>query len=639
MGLMQYIRIGLRWWWLILISVVLSAAASYYYSQQLPKIYSARATLTVGNNIIDDPNPDVRTLGSIRTLTEVYAELVTRVPMAQRIVDRLGLDIDPTDLSDMVETQIIPDAQLLEIYVMDTSPERAQLLADTFAEELILQSPTNSSDRQEREEFVHSQITELQTKIEETNQKIKVVEDRLPNLVSAIEIDEAKGQLAGLETLKADYQRNYSQFLANLSDNSINRLSIFEYALTPQVPISPNIRLNTMIAGLAGFLLALVAIILIEFYDDSLVWQNAKTQKVAGVPVLGSIKKTGRTQAKLISQDRLWSTEAEAFRALRSSILLAANQQALSTVLITSSTPNEGKTFVSSNLAVAAAASGTHGVSAADSAAPRVILVDADLRKPSLHELFDLPNVFGLMDVLSAPEGAVESTLQQALRPTHIHGLTLLPAGRTPLDPGLLLASGNFQTMLHQLKNQAELVIIDSAPLLTVIETRAIVNAVDATVLVVSNRQTREKTVKKVVEYFDNRVETNLLGLVFNRVNYSGLEDGRYSGYYSDRSPLPPLGESVNRPAMWSKIWPFGQTPPTNPDAITLNDVAVQLGIKKETARRWCEDGRLPATKEGSRWVVLVDDLQEFITTFQHAPAADGRNSNNLSRKAKVKNL
>jgi len=636
----QYLKIFLKWWWLVLACVVLSATTSYFYSQQLPKIYSARVTLTVGNNIIDDPNPDIRALNNIRTLAEVYAELVTRLPIAHTVIERLGLNMDPADLAEMIDTQVIPDAQLLEIYVMDTNPERAQLLANTLAEELISQSPTNSPEREEREKFIHLQINDLQAKIEQTNQKIKAIEDKLPALTSAVEIDEAQGQLAGLETLKASYQQNYSQFLANLSDNSINRLSIFEYAVTPVTPIAPNIRQNTAIAAGAGLLLAVVVIILLEFFDDTVVWRKEKTQDVAGVPVLGAINKFGRGEPKLILHDQLWSLEADMLRNLRSSILLAAKDRSLSTLLVTSASPGEGKSFLAANLSVVSATSNVDISS--ESPDPEyvdkpVILVDADLRSPSLHELFDLPNVFGLVDVLSVTGPAVETVLQKALRQTSVPGLLLLPAGRAPLDPGSLIQSDNFRNLLRLLEQQATMVIIDSAPMLQVVETRAIVNATDGTVLVVSDKQTRLKNIEKVKGFFDFSETNKLLGVIFNRVKspYSY----QYSAYYARRSPVPKLGQARLAGSAKNKLWPFGRKAPTNPDAIALQDVAAQLGIKKSTARRWCEEGRLPATKEGSHWVVTLDDLQAFITTFQHMPAAEGRNSNNQSQKIKVENL
>ena len=616
MDLSRYIKIGLRWWWLIVLSMVLSAGMSYLYSQRLPKIYSARATLAVGSNILDNPNPDLRNLSSIVTLAEVYGELAKRPPLAQAVIDKLGLDLSPPQLGGMIETTVIPSAQLLEIYVMDVNPKRAQLLANTIAEELILQSPTGAQDQQQRETFIHSQLNDLQAKIEDTDQKIKELNDALPGLTSAIEIAEAQSKLAGLERLKSEYQVGYNQFLANLSDASINRLTIFETATEPVRPISPNIFMNVLIATAAGMVLAVSAIILLEFFDDALVWQPGKTQTVMGLPVLGAVTKMTGGQITR-DQDRLWSSEADMLRTLRSSILLAAKGRPLSTLLITSSSPGEGKSFLAANLATTAATPGSSMASVLFSPGSRVILIDADLRKPGLHEDFDMPNLLGLADVLAVPEAVIEKLIDKALKPTGIDNLLLLPAGRTPLDPGALLNSPRLAKVLELLKTRADLVIIDSAPLLDVIDTRAIANVVDGVVLIVHEGRSRGKNLKRVIEYFEGKSHKNLLGIVFN-----GVKSSAYG--YSHYSYRPQMANS--QPSLWRRVTTFGRQPSAESEIITIAEVADQLGISQEMAQRWCEDGRIPASRSGRQWLVRLEDLNNFISVYQQG-SDDGESS------------
>jgi excisionase family DNA binding protein len=197
------------------------------------------------------------------------------------------------------------------------------------------------------------------------------------------------------------------------------------------------------------------------------------------------------------------------------------------------------------------------------------------------------------------------SMLNKALRGTSIDNLRLLPAGRTPMDPGALLNSSKFKALLDLLKTQADFIIIDSGPLLKVVETKAIANVVDGTVLVVSNSQTRLKTVQQAVEYFKNKPHNNLLGLVFNRIKSA-------HGDYHVKS------------AAQAKLRPARRSQQADRATLTLAEVTDYLGVSEETVRRWCEQGRLPATKHGRRWSVRLEDLNEFIGAYHGAGEVQG---------------
>jgi len=627
MDIGRYLKIGLRWWWLILLSIMLSATASYFYSQRLPKIYAAKSSLLVGTSVIETLNPNERALGVSRTLAEVYGEVAQRRLVTQAVIDKLGLEMEPDELKEMIQTNVIPSAQLLEIFVLDVHPQRAQLLANAIADELILQSPTGSQNQQEREQFIQTQIQELQTKIYDTNQKIETLEDSLGNMTSAVEIAEAQSQLGQLEKLKGEYQSNYNQFVANLAESATNKLTVFERAIEPTVPVSPNIKMNVLIAAVAGLVLAVGAIVALEFFDDTLVWRGEESRQVFGLPVLGAINKIKNGKAnKLITGEELWSPEADALRSLRSSIFLAAPQQKLSTLLITSSVPNEGKSFISTNLAATVATPGSSLASVVALPGTRVILIDADLRKPSLHEIFDMPNLLGLADVLATPSISAEPILKKALRPTEVDNLLLLPAGRAPMDPGYLLNSPRFAEVLETLKDQADLVIIDSAPLLAAAETRFIANTVDGTLLVVNAGRTRQRVARKAIDYFQNNQRSTLMGLIFNRVELTGSFEYYHSYKYVQRAQQEAVLES--QPSLLKKIWPFGRNKEDRGDVLTLAETADYLGVSEEATRRWCEEGRLQADKRGWRWSVRLEDLNEFIAEYQ----SSGNNGNSYSK-------
>jgi capsular exopolysaccharide synthesis family protein len=569
---------------------------------------------------IQSPNPSETELGLSRTLAEIYAQLVSRQPIMRAVIDKLGLKMSPEQLADMVKTNVVPSAQLLEITVLDVNPERARLLADAIANELILQSPTGPQGKKEREAFIQSQLGNLQAKIQNLDQQVQELEDSVQKMTSAAEISEAQSSLGELERLRTSYQSNYAQLLASLSDSSVNRLAIVEPATEPTYPISPNVKLNVAVAALAGLVLAAGAIVLLEFFNDTLTWRSGETQSVLEMPVLGALSKVSDGAGKIVVSESPWSPDANALRHVRDSIFLTPQGQTLSTLLISSSLPGEGKSFVAANLAAVIALPKPSIADINSTPGSSVILVDADLRKPALHEIFDMPNLLGLTDVLAAPEAAAETVLEKALRPVNGDNLLLLPAGRTPLDPGSLLNSPRFRQVLSLLKARASLIILDSAPLLAAIETKAIANVVDGTILVVFDGQTTARAIRRATDYFRGMGKNNLLGLVFNRVNLP--HSYGYYSYYSMYTPAQQqLTKSQQKPSLLGKILPFMKPQQKGTSTLKLAEAADYLGVSQDTARRWCEQGRILATKRSRRWSVCLEDLNEFIADYRDVSA------------------
>lgn len=611
MSLSKYFKIAWRWWWLVFISVALAATGSYSYTKQQPNVYAAKATVRVGASVTENLNVDQGTLRLSQTLAEVYAELVKRNKITQGVIDRLKeegveLNINSGQLSGMINTAIIESAQLLEIYVMDVDPDRAIFLADAIAEELVRQSPANSQVRQQSEAFIREQLADVQAKIKEINQEIEDAAQNADEADSAIVRQEARNLMKELEIRKSELQSNYTNLLSNLSDSSANQLQIFERARGLGL-VGPNAKMNIVMASAIGFALAVAAVIVIEFFDDTLTWQGEGMTSINGLSVLGAVGKLAGDAEKIIAHDKLWSPESNALRELRDSIFLATEDKPLSTLLITSPLAGEGKTFIAANLGVTVASSSSTvaSVSGATSTNKNIILIDADLRKPALHEIFDIPNLIGLSDVLVTPESAIETTLKQALRPTYLDNLFILPAGRTLADPGSLLNSVQFVEIIRYLSTRSHLIIVDSAPILEAVETRAIDNIVDGTLLVVSHGRTRTKVVDLVMDYFKSKKKDTFLGLIFNRVKLP------YSQDYAGQAMPTQQFEKSFLGGLWSGKRQRSKS------TLTLAEAAVHLGVKKETVRRWCEMGRIPGIKTGRRWKIRLEDVEEYITFYK----------------------
>jgi succinoglycan biosynthesis transport protein ExoP len=602
MDLGRYFDIVKRWWWLVFVSVALAAGASYVYSDRQPRIYASRTTLMVGTSI-QSTNPDLRDLGLSRTLAEIYGQLVLRKPITQAVIDKLGLDMSTAQLAGMISTKVVPDVQLLEISVFDVDPQRAQILADAIAQELILQSPTEAREQQTARQFIYAQLQESQSKIEETSRQIKEAEDSMLNMTSAADIAEAKSRLAELQALKADYQANYTGLLGYLSDSSINTLTIVEPATITTRPIAPNVKKNVLIAALAGLALSVSAVLLLEFATDTLTWRAKGIQTVAGVPILGALGKLP-TSDKLVARKDSWSPEADAIRNMRTNIFLSMRDHDIRTLLISSPEMREGKTLTAANLAAITASGGF----------PTVV-IDADLRKPSVHELFDLPNLFGLADVLTASEEAFDETLDRALQSVDIANLWVLPAGKVPIDPTLLLGSANLTRLIECLREQARLAVFDCGPMLLHPDAAILATRVDASLLVVRQDQSSRRATQKAVGRFASLGLTNLAGIVFN-----GVSLPRSYYLYSRRvKPEKATPDARGGPGWLGRFrLPFGQGQDAQVDEGMLScvDVAEYLGVTEATAARWCEMGRISATKIGRQWWVRTEDLRQFVAEY-----------------------
>ncbi len=607
MELGRYFDVVKRWWWLIVVSVALAAGASYVYSERQPRIYASRTTLMVGTSI-QSSNPDLRDLGLSRTLAEIYGQLVLRKPITQAVIDKLGLDMSPSQLSGMINTKVIPDAQLLEITVLDVHPQRAQILADAVARELILQSPTEAKEQQATRQFIYSQLQELQDKIEEVSRQIKEIEDSMLSMTSAADIAEAKSRLSELQALKSNYQANYTGLLGYLSDSSINTLTIVEPATISTKPVAPNVKKNVLIAAIAGLALSVSAVLLLEFASDTLTWHAKGVQTVVGVPILGALGKLPPSSDKLIARADLWSPEADAIRNMRTNIFLSMRDRNIRTLLITSPEMGAGKTLTAANLAAITASGGSPA-----------ILVDADLRKPSIHELFDLPNLLGLADVLAASEETFDETLDKALQSVDIANLWVLPAGKVPIDPTLLLGSSNLTWLIERLQERAGLVVFDCGPVLLHPDSAILATRVDASLLVVRHDQSSRRATQKAVDRFAALGLTNLVGVVFN-----GVHLPRRYYVYTHRRAKPRKRRGAVARSGGARSWlgrfglPLGggQVAQADDSMLSSVDVAEYLGVTEATASRWCETGRIPATKIGRQWWVRPEDLRRFAMDY-----------------------
>ncbi len=222
-------------------------------------------------------------------------------------------------------------------------------------------------------------------------------------------------------------------------------------------------------------------------------------EKIEGSPKIGAPKPDNE---KLITISEPYSPLSEQFRILKNNILFPESGYPPRTIMITSASPSEGKSFVSANLACIMA----------QSVDEYVLLVDCDLRKPTIHSLFGYTDrdTKGLSDHLSD-----NISLQSVLKRTTLNKLTLLPAGKIPKNPSELISSEQMRRMLHEVKLRYNdrYIIIDTPPPYITSETNAIARHVDAIVIVVKHGKTRLKEVEDIIDIFGKE---KIIGVVKN---------------------------------------------------------------------------------------------------------------------------
>ncbi|GAA0861349.1 CpsD/CapB family tyrosine-protein kinase [Paraclostridium tenue] len=207
------------------------------------------------------------------------------------------------------------------------------------------------------------------------------------------------------------------------------------------------------------------------------------------------------------------SPVSEAYRSIRTNIQFSSIDKKIKTILVTSSKQDEGKSTVISNMAVSFAALEEK----------KVLIIDADLRNPSVHRKFSLTNTYGLTEILIG-----EKNFKQVVQNTKINNLQILAAGKMPPNPSEMLISKKMKEFIKTLEEIYDYIFIDTPPIGIITDAGAIANYSDATILVVGSRETDIEMAKMTKEKLE-KVKANIIGVVLNKY----IEEDNFYGYYS----------------------------------------------------------------------------------------------------------
>ena len=342
-------------------------------------------------------------------------------------------------------------------------------------------------------------------------------------------LTEMRDKSIGYNTLLREVETSRSSYeglLTRLKEVSVaggvqsNNISVLDSAVKPLGAFKPNKPRNLAIGTVLGLFFGVIVAFLLEFFDDR-VKSTEEASRILGLPLLGTtpaLKGTDPVEHALTTAREPTSATAEAFRSLRTNLLFASREGIPKVLALTSALPSEGKSSSCLNLATAFVQSNK-----------RVLLVDADLRKPTVHKRLKLDNSLGLSSFLTG-QSQTDATIQE----TSIQGLHAMTAGPLSPNPAELLSSDRLQELFDLVPDAFDLIILDCPPVIGLADALILANRASATVVVSAYSQSRKRALQDTNRRL-LQAQANLIGFIFTKVK-SGIgygNDYNYEYYYS----------------------------------------------------------------------------------------------------------
>jgi capsular exopolysaccharide synthesis family protein len=310
------------------------------------------------------------------------------------------------------------------------------------------------------------------------------------------------------------------------------------------------------------------------------------------------------------------SVETEALRQLRAKIALLSGGNFPRVITVVSYDSGEGKTLTSANLALESANSGL-----------RTLVIDGDMRRGDLHEIFQLPNINGLGDVLQSNK-PLGDLLPYVLLDSGYENLTIMPCGRSESDPAALLGRSRFNDLVDLLATRYDSVIIDSAPTIGGPDSAFLGGASDGMIIVVNARRTRLSSLKRSIEELRAGSNVNLIGVVFNRVRLQITS--KYNNNYYRQTPALPA-EKLNKEMARSGTGLFALrrhiiTDRAGERLYSTTACATRMGVRRRTVRSWIASGYLKSERRYfRRWIresAITAILEQRVSAVPPAPVS-----------------
>lgn len=508
---LTYIRLFLRWWFVLALAVALAVGTAWYMLRQQPDIYLSQATLMVGNNFeVSAPTQAQVALSNV--LADYYAALTRREVILAPVVERLQLTFPWQVIRDrMMATRVDRGANLLEIKITDTNPERAAAIANAIAEELIAYTPNAPEKIAAQQAEISRRLEEAQANMQAVDARIAELEERLKNLSSAIDISDVQQQLQALQLTRQRYLDEYTNLINLSNQTSANSLTLFETARPAAVPLPQKRSLTLATAGLGGLLMAIVAALVLDRLDER--WRtSSELQSRTGVRSLGELSELPPYATE---NWRAESKRQETLNRLYSNIVHAARSKLPRTLLISSPQKSTARSSVAIEIARMYVRTGH-----------RVLLVDAEGDTVHVPQLLDQRANGRNGNDGNGKSFGVPGSLWAYIRPTSTPNLLVLSgreAGYSRFSELVPLVF--WPEMIEHLRKATDVVIFDGPAALAGPDAGLLAPLVDGVMLVVNGRSDSRSTVIEARKQLTSEPETRFLGAVIATPSSRALQD------------------------------------------------------------------------------------------------------------------
>jgi len=479
--------------------------------------------------------------------TQVVNAESMRVVAETRYEQAVTLEANPEMLDsipEVLKNPLIREIKKMEVEIYNKMSELSKKYGQKHPRMVAIRSELADLDKRKKREIrqiVNSLRNEYRLAIAKENSLRNALDAQ--NAQSLVM--KRKGIQFGVLSRQVDSSRYmYEMLIKRFKETALTgeiktgNIRVIDKAEIPLHPIKPNKRLNIILAVIVGLTLGVGLAFFLEYLDNTIklpeeVKSYLKIPYLGPIPAFATKKDYDGVPPDLVTVHSPKSGTSESFNGLRTSILLSSVDSAPQVVLVSSSGPDEGKTICSANLAVTMAHSSMTASSDADGLEEensRVLLLDCDMRRPRLHQLFEVRRGAGISNILVG-----KGELQHSIVHTPIPNLDIIPCGPIPPNPSEILGSRKMRDLIAELRKVYTRIVIDSPPVMAVTDTMVLAPLADGIVYVVRAGDTPRQVAQNGLRQLTS-INANILGAVLNCVGNGkdGYYDYQYYYYYGD---------------------------------------------------------------------------------------------------------